>query len=101
MMATINKSSWQSISRRNSQKQGVQRMITEREPIRRGGLARKSLLIATTALPALFGCGHALAQDAATMLDPINVQDRVESAFGPVKAMSPARVPPAPRPTRR
>ncbi len=60
-------------------------MITGREPSWRNGLARKGLLIATTALPALLGCGHALAQDAATTLDPINVQDRVESAFGPVK----------------
>lgn len=60
-------------------------MITGRQPSWRNGLARKGLQIATTALPALFGCGHALAQDAATTLDPINVQDRVESAFGPVK----------------
>ncbi|WP_245465906.1 TonB-dependent receptor plug domain-containing protein, partial [Mesorhizobium sp. M7A.T.Ca.TU.009.02.1.1] len=37
-------------------------------------------------LPALLGCGHALAQETVTTtLDPINVQERVESAFGPVK----------------
>lgn len=60
-------------------------MITGREPIWLRGPARKGLLIATTALPALLGCGQALAQDEATTLDPINVQDRVESAFGPVK----------------
>lgn len=43
------------------------------------------LLPATaTCLLVLFGCGQAAAQDAATTLDPIDVQGRVDSAFGPV-----------------
>ncbi|QND68014.1 TonB-dependent siderophore receptor [Mesorhizobium loti] len=60
-------------------------MITGRGPLWQDGVARKRLLIATVALPALLGCGHAAAQDTAITLDPINVQERVESAFGPVK----------------
>ncbi|CAN7254479.1 TonB-dependent siderophore receptor [Mesorhizobium sp. LjRoot246] len=60
-------------------------MISARGPIWQDGTARKRLLIATVSLPALLSCGLAAAQDTATTLDPINVQERVESAFGPVK----------------
>jgi iron complex outermembrane receptor protein len=49
------------------------------------GTMLRPLLIAAGSLPAMLGCGHALAQEAATTLEPINVQERVESAFGPVK----------------
>ncbi|MGX9119945.1 TonB-dependent receptor plug domain-containing protein [Mesorhizobium sp. BHbsci] len=46
--------------------------------------ARRNLLIAAMSLPVLLGSGHAVAQEATTTLDPINVQERVESAFGTV-----------------
>ncbi|RWM74177.1 MULTISPECIES: TonB-dependent siderophore receptor [Mesorhizobium] len=48
------------------------------------GRARRNLLIAAMSLPVLLGSGHAVAQEATTTLDPINVQERVESAFGTV-----------------
>ncbi len=51
--------------------------------IRNDATVPRRLLIATVILAAPFG--QALAQDAATTLDPILVQDRIESAFGPVK----------------
>lgn len=46
----------------------------------RGG---RSLPAAAISLVALFGGGRAFAQEA-TNLDPIQVQERVENAFGPV-----------------
>ncbi|AMX95656.1 TonB-dependent siderophore receptor [Mesorhizobium sp. M7A.F.Ca.US.014.04.1.1] len=61
-------------------------MISGRGLIWQDRMARKRLLIAAVSVPALLGCGHALAQETVTTtLDPINVQERVESAFGPVK----------------
>lgn len=44
--------------------------------------ARRNLLIA--AMPVLLGGGDAVAQEATTTLDPINIQERDESAFGTV-----------------
>jgi iron complex outermembrane receptor protein len=46
--------------------------------------ARRNLLIAAMSLPVLLGTGHAVAQEATTTLDPINIQEGVESAFGTV-----------------
>ncbi|RWQ36018.1 MAG: TonB-dependent siderophore receptor [Mesorhizobium sp.] len=46
--------------------------------------ARRNLLIAAMSLSVLLGGGQAVAQEATTTLDPINVQERVESAFGTV-----------------
>lgn len=46
--------------------------------------ARRNLLIAAMSLPVLLGGGRAVAQDATTTLDPISIQERVESAFGTV-----------------
>ncbi|SDI94316.1 iron complex outermembrane recepter protein [Mesorhizobium muleiense] len=46
--------------------------------------ARRNLLVAAMSLPVLLGGGHAVAQEATTTLDPINIQERVESAFGTV-----------------
>lgn len=55
-----------------------------RERIHDEMTARRNLLIAAMSLPVLLGSGHAVAQEATTTLDPINVQERVESAFGKV-----------------
>ncbi|MGX9179538.1 hypothetical protein [Mesorhizobium sp. BHbdii] len=63
--------------------------------------ARRNLLIAAMSLPVLLGGGHAVAQDATTTLDPINIQERVESAFGTVDGYVATQAPPPPRPTHR
>jgi iron complex outermembrane recepter protein len=60
--------------------------------------ARRNLLIAAMSLPVLLGSGHAVAQDATTTLDPINVQERVESAFGTVDGYVATQGPTATKP---
>lgn len=57
----------------------------DRGTIRDEMTARRTLLFAAMSLPALLGGGHAVAQEATTTLDPINVQERIEDAWGPVE----------------